>query len=242
MTLTKKKKKKQQLRGLSRETELLQQQLLQNGVNWGKLYKRGRKRSRPTRWLPEDYVAERNKHSRISPENLLAGLGENRRSGATRTRLGSAAVSAAQSVVAPFSPSSSSSSPSGKQYPLTKDQAASASSRGPSSRGMRRKTRRGRQKKVTSKKRHKMKEEEEEEEEEEEGDGSDDLGEDVYEVESILDMRRMADGSREFLVSWKGYGEDENTWETGENLQCPAILNRFLSSRNEIIRSATKKT
>ena len=40
----------------------------------------------------------------------------------------------------------------------------------------------------------------------------------VYEVEKILDKRgrgRMA----EYLIKWRNYGDEENTWEPASNLK-----------------------
>ena len=34
----------------------------------------------------------------------------------------------------------------------------------------------------------------------------------VYEINKILDAR-WKNGKREFLISWKGYGDGDNTWE-----------------------------
>ena len=42
-------------------------------------------------------------------------------------------------------------------------------------------------------------------------------GEEEYEVESILDSRQRR-GKIEYLVSWKGYGPEDNTWEPAVNL------------------------
>lgn len=40
-----------------------------------------------------------------------------------------------------------------------------------------------------------------------------------YEVERIDGQRSNAQGSNEYLVKWKGYGEKERTWEPLSNLQ-----------------------
>lgn len=50
-------------------------------------------------------------------------------------------------------------------------------------------------------------------EEEDQSDG----GSEIYEVERILDMKYVR-GKKKFLVRWKGYGEDEDSWEPEENL------------------------
>ena len=49
----------------------------------------------------------------------------------------------------------------------------------------------------------------------------------VYEVEKILDKRgrgRMA----EYLIKWRNYGEQENTWEPASNLkEAKEAINKF---------------
>jgi|ERR1700722_6192493 len=44
-----------------------------------------------------------------------------------------------------------------------------------------------------------------------------------YEVEEVLDSR-MRQGKLEYLVHWKGYPQDEDTWELEENVQNSADL------------------
>ena len=59
------------------------------------------------------------------------------------------------------------------------------------------------------------------------GDGESD---DEYEVEKILDMRTKKNGTREFLVSWKKWTSEHDTWEPEANLKCQEIIDRFLNN------------
>ena len=45
------------------------------------------------------------------------------------------------------------------------------------------------------------------------------MSEDEYEVEFIAE-KRVLNGKVEYLIKWKGFGHDQNSWEPVENLQC----------------------
>lgn len=48
----------------------------------------------------------------------------------------------------------------------------------------------------------------------------------IYLVERIVD-HRIRNGTTEYLVSWQGYPEEQNTWEPPQNLDCPDLLHEY---------------
>lgn len=60
----------------------------------------------------------------------------------------------------------------------------------------------------------------------EQGESDDD---DVYEVEKLMD-HKMENGVRYYLVRWKGYTQQDDTWEKESNFYCPDILNAYNAS------------
>jgi len=71
---------------------------------------------------------------------------------------------------------------------------------------------------------------------------SDDDAEDVYEVEQVLDKRTQFGKKEvtEFLVKWKGYSEDQSTWEPQDHLdgaeKLIAAFERKLVGVDETVR------
>lgn len=50
-----------------------------------------------------------------------------------------------------------------------------------------------------------------------------------FEVDRILEVHHKRDGTREFLVSWKGYPASENSWEPEENMTCSDLIKKFMA-------------
>ncbi|KAJ8661616.1 hypothetical protein O0I10_002423 [Lichtheimia ornata] len=57
----------------------------------------------------------------------------------------------------------------------------------------------------------------------------------VYEVERIVDhrMSRRYPGTKEYLIKWKNYDEDSNTWENEKNVFSEDLMKKYWDEKNK---------
>jgi chromobox protein 1 len=77
---------------------------------------------------------------------------------------------------------------------------------------------------------------------ESESDTDSDIEEDQFIVEKIIKMRTTKNGKVRYLLKWKGFSENENTWEPAENLECPGLIAAFMAEQKEKQQTSTTKS
>lgn len=59
-------------------------------------------------------------------------------------------------------------------------------------------------------------------------------------VSRILEVRFPKGKPREFLIRWKGCGEDDDTWEPEENLYCTDLIEKFMRNHEKMLEVSQK--
>lgn len=55
-----------------------------------------------------------------------------------------------------------------------------------------------------------------------------------YEVERIMEVHHKKNGSREFLIHWKGWSSRFDSWEPESNLNCPELIKKFMDKVDNV--------
>lgn len=50
----------------------------------------------------------------------------------------------------------------------------------------------------------------------------------MLQVERIMEVHHKKNGSREFLIHWKGWSSRFDSWEPESNLNCSELINKFM--------------
>ena len=62
-----------------------------------------------------------------------------------------------------------------------------------------------------------------------------------YEVEKILD-HRLFRKNKQYLVKWKDYGTEFNSWEPETNISAPELVQLYVQSRGGVIEFSKKSS
>lgn len=64
----------------------------------------------------------------------------------------------------------------------------------------------------------------------------------LFQVSKIIDDVELKDGTRQYLVRWKGFSSKENTWEPEAHLDCPDLIKKYLDTQEKVCQSLSVGT
>lgn len=53
----------------------------------------------------------------------------------------------------------------------------------------------------------------------------------IFQVEKVIDSKKIK-GKLHYLIRWKGYSADSDTWEPENTLSCPDLIQKFENEVN----------
>ncbi|KYN27296.1 PREDICTED: heterochromatin protein 1-like [Trachymyrmex cornetzi] len=62
-----------------------------------------------------------------------------------------------------------------------------------------------------------------------------------FEVERIIEVRFKKNGTKEFLIRWKGFSVSDDTWEPEKNLNCPELIAKFMEKLEKVKTSEMRE-
>jgi len=62
-----------------------------------------------------------------------------------------------------------------------------------------------------------------------------------YEVDKVMEVHFKKNGSREFLIHWKGFSHKDDTWEPEKNLNCADLIEKFMAKVDKAKSSAARE-
>lgn len=61
-----------------------------------------------------------------------------------------------------------------------------------------------------------------------------------YEVESVMG-EKIENGARYFLIKWKGYNEEDNSWEPEDQVECVDLIEKFRDLSRSTVKRPAKR-
>lgn len=56
----------------------------------------------------------------------------------------------------------------------------------------------------------------------------------LFQVKDVLKVKYNRDKTREFLIRWKGFGPQDDSWEPEANLTCSDLIEKLMSKEDKV--------